>query len=201
MADTDLKTALNQFAVQIRNLKAEINALKAKPGGYLSFRDEQMAKAAAVIPFYYVISIALTSTTTNRTPGSVNISQSGWFFLDRIYASWIPSAGAEANTWQPIASSNPFIAGSAEVAGAAVGTTINFFFEISEGRAQRNRQNVPIPGDILFRGDADGFPAGGDAYGPNSTVFINVTPTVAPGQNGTLYFTLSGMHCLDILQQ
>lgn len=170
-------------------------------GKQLSFREYTMLHAEKTIPFNYRISRTVAAADTSRVVGSVTISQEGYFFLDRIYFSWLPSEGDNANTWCPIASSNPFIAGSAGVAGAAIADTINFFYEISEGRAQRERQDNAIPGDICYRQDGDGILGPeGDAFGPNSTVQAFITPTIALTNAGTLYITLQGVQCLDYLQ-
>jgi hypothetical protein len=79
---------------------------------------------------------------------------------------------------------------------------VNFFLEYYDGRTQQARQNLPIPGDILYRSDKDGFILpGGDAFGPNANIAVFVTPTVAPTNAGVLYVTFNGVQCHDVLPQ
>lgn len=178
-----------------------LKRVDALEGKHLSFREYTMLNAEKVIPFAYRIDVAIAASSTARVPGVATITEEGYFFLDRIMYSWMPSAGVNANTWRPISSSNPYLAGSAAVAGAAIADTIDFFVEISEGRASRDRQNLPIPGDVYHRQDGDGILGPeGDAFGPNSTVTAHITPAVALTNAGTLYVTLLGVQCLDYLK-
>jgi hypothetical protein len=193
--------ALKQFGDPQLLLKR----LDALEGKQLSFREYTMLNAEKTIPFSYRIDVTITAASTARVPGSTTINEEGYFFLDRIYFSWLPDtadgAAAPANVWTPFASSNPFLFGSAAVAGAAIGNDLNFFTELSEGRAQRDRQDQPVPGDIFLRQDGDGILGPeGDAFGPNSSVTAHITPTLAPTNGGTLYVTLQGVQCLDYLK-
>ena len=182
------------------SLAARLATLEGKK---LSFRQYTEAKASITYPFTYITAIALAAGVTNRIQGNITISQKGWFFADRIFASYLPSAGVpNANMWGPLARSNPYIAGAGAIAGAEVTNQVNFFLEYYDGRTQQARQNLPIPGDILYRSDHDGYILpGGDAFGPNANIAVFVTPTVAPTNAGVLYITFNGKQCHDVLPQ
>ena len=184
-------------------LMARVAALEGKR---LSFREYTEAKASITYPFNYIATIALAQGVTNRIQGNITISQRGWFFADRILVSYLPSADGggfgTANMWGPLARSNPYIAGAGNIAGAEVPNQVNFFLEYYDGRTQQARQNLPIPGDILYRTDHDGYILpGGDAFGPNANIAVFVTPTVAPANPGTLYVLFNGKQCHDVLPQ
>ena len=183
---------------------ARLKWLEEEP---LTFRKATCNKASNTYPFTYVASIPIPAAL-GQVRGAITVSQFGWFFADRLFASWLPSADAggfgTANMWAPIGRSNPFIAGAGRIAipPVQVANQLNFFLEYSDLRTQQARQNIPIPGDLLYRGDGDGYLLpGGDAYGPNTTVNILVTPTVAPTNAGTLYVMFNGVQCRDVLPQ
>jgi hypothetical protein len=181
-----------------RQVLSRIDALE---GRQLSFRRYTELNAAKTIPFVYQIQVSLTSGATDRATGAANISEEGWFFLDRLHMTWVPETGANAGRFRPISSGNPTIAGSQEVAGSAVDDTLDFFYEYSDGRAERDRQDRALPSDMLYRSDSDGILGPeGDAFGPNSTVRFYITPSVAPGTDGILYIQLQGVQCLDVLK-
>lgn len=177
--------------------------LKALEEEEMSFREYTTNKAANAYPFTYVSPIALPAASTARVQAQITISQFGWFFADKIFASWLPSAGAGTlNMWAPIGRSNPYVAGAGHIVAGVVANTLNFFLEYTDVRTQQNRQNLPIPGDLLYRGDSDGYILpGGDAYGPNTTINLYITPTVAPANAGTLYVCFNGVQCADVLSQ
>jgi hypothetical protein len=166
-------------------------------GKQMSFREFTMLNAEKTIPFKYRIEISIQDTDTARLSGSATISEEGYFFLDRVYFSFLASDGTNA-VWRPVGSSHPVIA----VAAAAPTNALDFFAEFTDGRAQRERQERAIPGDIYFRQDGDGILGPeGDAFGPNSTINTYITPTHGARTNdGTLYITLEGVQCLDYLK-
>lgn len=166
----------------------------------LSFKEKTIREAAWTIPHTYLVNIALTAAVT-RVTGNINVSQWGWFFAERMYICWRPSAGANINRYRPISSGNPIIAGNEAVAAGAVADTLNFLLDISEGRAQRDRQNLPVPGDVFYRIDGDGLIPGGDAYGPNSNVQFGITPTIAPTNAGTCTVVVQGIQCLNATEE
>jgi hypothetical protein len=204
-AQVSTSVALRKLTKHVKQLgdpKLILSRLDMLEGRQLSFRQYMTQKSAKAIPFNYRVDVALTTGSTARTTNTTNISQDGWFFLDRIYASWLPSTGGDANRWQPISAGHPEIAAGEAVSGGNIATVLNFFFEWSDGRAERNRQSDPIPSDLLYRTDGDGLLGPeGDQFGPNSTVTFAVTPTLAPTVDGTLYFTLQGVQCLDVLKE
>lgn len=211
--DSELFGRVSELSVAVRKLSdglkklGDPEALSARvatlEGKKLSFRQYTERKASITYPFNYIAQIALAAGVTNRIQGNITISQKGWFFADRISASYLPSAGApNANMWGPLARSNPYIAGAGAIAGAEVTNQLNFFLEYYDGRTQQARQNLPIPGDILYRSDRDGYILpGGDAFGPNSNIAVFITPTVAPTNAGAIYIVFNGIQCHDVLPQ
>jgi hypothetical protein len=180
--------------------------LDSLEGKVLSFREYTERKASITYPFTYIAQIALPAGATNRVIGNITISQKGWFFAERIFASWLPTTDiggfGTANMWAPLARSNPYIAGAGAIALAEVYNQLNFFFEYVDGRTQQARQNIPIPGDILYRTDHDGYILpGGDAFGPNANIAVAITPTVAPTNHGVLSVAFNGKQCHDVLPQ
>lgn len=211
--DSELFGRVSELSVAVRKLSdglkklGDPEALAARvatlEGKKLSFRQYTERKASITYPFNYIAQIALAAGVTNRVQANITVSQKGWFFADRVFASYLPSAGApNANMWGPLARSNPYIAGAGAIAGAEVTNQVNFFLEYYDGRTQQGRQNLPIPGDILYRTDRDGYILpGGDAFGPNANVSVFITPTVAPANAGTLYIVFNGVQCHDVLPQ
>lgn len=206
-----LKVQYNKMAAAVRkmhskveslgDIKAQLDLIKASSRD-LTFREKMIEEAEKVIPYTNVIEITLANTTA-RTTQSLTVSQEGWFFIDRIYASFRPTAGAQLGRWRPVSSGNATVAGAElQAAGLTVGL-LNFYWEYAEGRAQRTRQNLPVPGDILYRSDNDGFvaPGLGDGIGPNATVTFHITPSVAPGVAGVCVISLVGIQCLGVLKQ
>jgi hypothetical protein len=212
MADNQLFDRVAGLTVAARKLGAGLRRL-GDPGLFvarvraleeekLSFREAKTNNASNAYPFTYVAPIALAAATT-RIQANITISQFGWFFADRIWASWLPAAGAVgANAWGPIGRSNPFIAGAGHIVAGVVANTLNFFLEYSDVRTQQSRQNLPIPGDLLYRTDGDGYLLpGGDAFGPNASISLLITPTVAPANAGVLYVCFNGVQLQDVLPQ
>jgi len=192
-----LSSALKRFG-DPSLFRARLKWLEDEP---MTFREATQNKASNTYPFTYVASIPLAAATT-RIQANITISQFGWFFADRIFASWLPGAGALIGMWAPIGRSNPFIAGAGNIVVPEVADQLNFFLEYSDVRTQQSRQNLPIPGDLLYRGDGDGYILpGGDGFGPNTTISLYVTPTVAPQHAGTLYVMFNGIQCHDVLPQ
>lgn len=181
---------------RVTSVEALIEAMR-KP----TFREQMIQEAAWNVPRYYSATWVFEAGDTERQPQSIVIDQEGWFFCDRIWATWRPTAGLDIGRFKPVSSGNAMIASA--TAGAVLYPTdiLDFVWEYQEGRSQRTRQNLPIPSDILYRGDLDGFPPAGDCFGPNSTVQFNVTPTRAPENDGILQIVVAGVQTLKVLKQ
>jgi hypothetical protein len=158
------------------------------------FRTAVKAVAAQVLPFYNIINIVIPATTA-RQAVVLHTSTAGWYFADRIHVSFYPTAGANANTWRPIAPSDPVVA---TAAGAA--DIFNFSLEYFEDRTNRARQNDArlIPGDLFFRRDGDGFLLGGDPWAPGTDITVAITPLVAPDNAGVAVITFLGEQCINV---
>jgi hypothetical protein len=181
---------------EIKNLQARLQASEnAVKELYLgpNFRDFIKWNAEMVLPFRYIIKVDLEDDTKERT-GSISTSPRGWFFADRVQASFYPTAGDNENLWRPLASSNPTIASS-----GAVDDVLNFSWGYSEARTNQSRQSESnlVPGDLLYRHDGDGFLLGGDPWSPATVVTVKVTPRIAPDNGGVLTFTFLGEQCVN----
>lgn len=160
-----------------------------------SFRDVVRRLAGSVQPFHYIMPVTLTASTAQVNLPTV-LSADGWFFADRVFASWRPTAGAAAGRFMPLGSSDPTIATSA----APPADRLDFVWGYSDDRTSRMRQSQGqfIPGDLLYRQDAGyGYLLGGDAWAPNTTITVTVTPLVVPANAGVLTFTFLGEQCLQ----
>lgn len=166
-----------------------------------SFRQKMIQEAAWTVPRHYSIVYEIESGDTDRKTDAVTIDQEGWFFCDRIWAAWRETAGAEPGRFGGVSSGNPVVLASTAAAAAYPTNILDFLWEYQEGRSQRTRQNLPLPSDILYRQDEDGYPPGGDAFGPNTSVQFTITPTRGPDNDGILQIILSGVQCLKVLKQ
>jgi hypothetical protein len=169
-----------------------------------SFRDLMERVAEQVIPFHYIVTLTIEAASTQRVPQPFQTTAKGWFFADRVSASFRPTAGANSGEYQALCSSNPVIAvaKAAEVAVPGTYTFTNlleFDWDYSENRTNMNRQNDSqrIPGDLLFRQDNDGYLLGGDPWAPKTTITVAVTPRVAPANDGLMFFTFMGSLCVN----
>jgi hypothetical protein len=168
-----------------------------------SFRQKMIQEAAWTVPRHYSIIFEFESGDSERQIDSVVIDQEGWFFCDRIWAVWrIDDENSLDNgRFVGVSSGHPFILGSTAGGVAYPANILDFLWEYQEGRSQRTRQNIPLPSDILYRTDLDGFPPGGDSFGPNTSVQFTITPTRAAETDGLLQIVLSGIQCLKVLKQ
>jgi len=200
----------NGAAQKVRSLEGALKANNAKLdtlekmlAGKLSYADRIVACAEKVVPFRYNIQIDFTTGDQNRAPGSVTIDQDGWFLHDRIYVSYRVELAQDVNDgrYRPISSGNPEIAAGAAVAAAHVTDVPDFVWELVEGSSQRGRQNnVPTPGDVLYRQDRDGILFHPDVFPPSSVVTMFVTPLRAIESSGVMVFTLEGRQCLNVIE-
>jgi len=210
-AEASLKRA-NAAAQQIRSMAemlkkgeemtvSRFSALeKLLAGRRPTYAERIVACAEHVIPFFYVVDIAFATAATARTPGVINIDQDGYFLADRYYACWRPTAGANAGEFKPVSSGNPYVAGAEAIAVADILGKVDFTWELVEGSSQRGRQNAPIPGDILYRGDSDGYLTEPDVFPPSTTLNVIVTPTHAVDSTGTFTFIAQGRQCLNVIE-
>jgi len=166
-----------------------------------TFREKMIQEAAWTVPRHYSILFEFSQNDSARVTDSVVIDQEGWFFCDRIWATWRPTTGNDAGRFGGISSGNPVVLASTAGGAAEPVNLIDFLWEYQEGRSQRTRQNLPLPSDMLYRTDSDGFPPGGDSFGPNTTVQFAITPTRAIYGDGILQIILSGVQCLKVLKQ
>jgi len=155
-----------------------------------------LAGSEKVVAFKYNLDIALTVGSTGRQGGTIQINQEGYFLLDRIYAAYRMTAGANVGRFRPISTDNPPVA----VGAAAIADELDFLWEMSDGTAQRLRQENATPGAILFRQDDDGKYREPDVFPPGTTINLFVTPLVAPASTNIFTFTLEGRQCLNVLQ-
>jgi len=158
----------------------------------LSFRNLVRARSQYSFPFHYIREITLPANSTNRVISTITTSPGGWFFADRVFASYRTTEGSYSGTWRPLAHSDSAIA-----VNAAVEDVLDFSWDYSEARTNRARQNDAqvIPGDLLFRRDSDGYLLNGDPWAPATNVTIGVTPISAPVHAGIIVFTFLGEQC------
>jgi len=164
-----------------------------------NFREYVTRAAEYTLPFRYIVEITITATT-NRVPQPFPISPKGWFFADRVWASWRPTAGSLTGLWCPLSHSDPVIAvHNASGVGVDVPDVLDFDWEYEDARTNQSRQNESrtIPGDLLFRRDSDGYLLGGDPWAPATSITVAVTPRVAPDNAGVITFTFLGEQCLN----
>lgn len=164
-----------------------------------NFREYVTRAAEFTLPFRYIVEIPLTATT-NRVPLPFPLSPKGWFFADRVWASWRPTDGALAGIWRPLSHADPVIAvHNASGVGVDVPDVLDFDWEYSDARTNQARQNEArtIPGDLLYRHDSDGYLLGGDPWAPATTITVAVTPRVAPDHAGVITFTFLGEQCMN----
>lgn len=188
----DLSTVLNKVNGALRVLDGRVKTLEAsKPA---TFRESQLAEAAFALPRWYTIDFTVSATTTDQINGSVTVTQEGWFFIDRLYAVW-----RETTTNQYRA---PSAGGySANIAVGTLENEIDFTWNYQDGRTQMWRAPSDLPGDILWRHDADGMIMNeGDPIGPNAPINAHITPLRATAKAGILTLVFQGVQCLDNLR-
>jgi hypothetical protein len=164
--------------------------------------ERLIACAAKIVPFKYNMDIVLTGAAPARTPGTVTITQEGYFLLDRISITYRVTDGqTHVGRFRPISSGNPIIAGAELQAGGNVVNKLDFLFELVEGAAQRGRQDFPIPGDVFYRNDNDGYCLGHpDVFIPASVITAYITPLAAMTDNGIATVVLDGRQLLNVVE-
>jgi hypothetical protein len=188
----DVKAIVDRLTGESTKHTAQIESVRQIAGMH-PFANRLEAEVAKDFPdwgFYALVeSAAVTAASTADIPINMQISSGTWFFAKRIYVSWRPTAGGWANHWAPIGSSNPALAALA----APQANVLDFMWQYSDTWSSRRRQNVPIPGDVLYRSDRDGFIPGSDGWPPDTTVSFIFTPTANPAQDGRLWVTILGV--------
>jgi len=205
--------SLNNLAKAIRTIDGRFKALqqnilqrqdnldKLLVGREPTESDRLVACAAKIIPFHYVIDIDFDAADTARRPGTVTITQEGYFLMDRLYACWRPTDGAFIGRYQPISSDSPAIANAELVSGGQFANKVDFTWELVEGAAQRGRQDFAVPGAILYRTDDDGYTQKcSDIFMPASVVTLSCTPLYATATAGTFTFVLAGRQLLNVVE-
>lgn len=163
--------------------------------------DRLISCAAKIVPFKYNIEIEIPQQAQNRIPGSVTITQEGYFLLDRIYVTYRPTEGALIGRFRPVSSGHPVIAGAELQAAAEVANKLDFLIELVEGAAQRGRQDIATPGDIFYRLDNDGYSLNHpDVFIPASVITTYITPLVATTSEGIATVTLDGRQLLNVVE-
>lgn len=187
----DLKGAVDRLLEGSAKSEADIESIRQLAGVH-PFQSRLEAEVAKSFPdwgfFTLVESADVPSASTADIPINLQISAGTWFFIRRLYLSWRPTAGANANTWRPIGTSHPTIA-----VAAAPADIFNFWWQFSDTWSSRRRQNNPIPGDVLFRLDQDGYLPGSDGWPPDTTVSFIITPTIAMANAGRITLSAFGV--------
>lgn len=126
---------------------------------------------------------------TAQVRGTYTHSMSGLYVVTKLSAAWRETVQA---FWRPI-SSVP----DNEVAAATV-NSIDFTWQIFENADAYSWSDDPVPSPLLFGTRERPFylPIAGQIT-PNSTIRVEVTPTRAVANNGTLSFVLGGYIILD----
>jgi hypothetical protein len=163
--------------------------------------DRLIACSAKIVPFKYNIDVPIVGAAPARTPGTITITQEGYFLLDRIWVTLRMTSGDNAGNYRPISSGNPTIAGAELQAGTAIGDKMDFLFELVEGAAQRGRQDFPVPGDIFYRQDEDGYALGHpDVFIPASVITVYITPLATLDNDGIASVVLDGRQLLNVVE-
>lgn len=204
-----LSQLLRQQNKRLSELETQLKE-QQKAASYISFKEGTIRDALKSAPNFYVWEITFAQFAAQRTPVTLQTDPRGYFFAERIWMSWRPTAGGAANAqghWQSIASDNPMIVASQNFGGAALFPAwgLDFYWEYSEGSASLMRMNAAVPSAILYRGDLDGVVPGADGWQPSTTVTFYITPigvfaggTGTP-QAGVLSISVGGIQCYQTL--
>lgn len=200
----------NKVAALLRQQNDRISELERalketrREQGYVSFKEKTIRESLKTTANFYVWEINFTALATQRTQVTIQTDPRGYFFAERIFASWRPTAGALAGRWQSVSSDHPMIMGG-QVENGAVGLPapwpgIDFYWEYAEGAANLMRMNAPVPGTILYRGDMDGCIPGSDGWQPSSSVTFFITPIgTGPAVAGVFNICVIGQQCYQVV--
>jgi hypothetical protein len=218
------------IAARLRTMQADIDAAKAENAqlnpvvAALERREIHLDDMPGKqLPFKFQINIPLPGGTTSPTPGTVTVSRDGPFVARRLFASCVitdapidvdPSLDYShmINRFMPVTSTKQYnlwatngtgLAASAGFgAGPFVPPLLDFEWEYSDGGSERNRQDKPISGDLLFREDEDGYFMNNEVFAAGTTISFIVHPLRAVPTDFDLLFkvTFDGFKVLQPLE-
>lgn len=145
------------------------------------------------LPFKYQINISLPGGTNSPVTGTVNVSRDGPFVARRLYASLLVTdapiltagGGTEDYTqmigrFVPISSRWDYYWWARDVADNSpdsyVPPPLDFEWEYNDGGSERNRQDKPISGDILFMRSDEGYFMNNEIFAAGTTISFTVWP-------------------------
>lgn len=146
------------------------------------------------LPFKYQININLTGGSQAPVTGTVNVSRDGPFIARRLFASLLitnaplltPPIGAPVDYTHMIGRFAPFSSRwdyynwARDLASFApltyVPPPLDFEWEYSDGGSERNRQEKPISGDILFMRSDEGYLMNNEIFAAGTTISFVVHP-------------------------
>lgn len=158
------------------------------------------------LPFKFQINIPLVGGSNSPVTGTVNVSRDGPFIARRLYASVLvsdaplltppvgnpvdythmigryvpPTSRAEYFSWaREVAQFAPVLPATALPFASYVPPPLDFEWEYNDSGSERNRQDKPISGDILFRRDDDGYFMNNEIFAAGTTINFIVSPTRA----------------------
>jgi hypothetical protein len=145
------------------------------------------------LPFKYQININLTGGSQAPVTGTVNVSRDGPFVARRLYVSALvtdaPTLVAGATTedythmigrFVPVSSRWDYYWWARDLADITpdsyVPPPIDFEWEYNDGGSERNRQDKPISGDILFMRPDEGYLMNNEIFAAGTTISFTVYP-------------------------
>lgn len=145
------------------------------------------------LPFKYQININLTGGTQAPVTGTVNVSRDGPFIARRLFASLIITDAPDLvdgathqdythmiGRFVPYSSRWEYFnwarALSAFAPATYVPPPLDFEWEYSDGGSERNRQEKPISGDILFMRSDEGYLMNNEIFAAGTTISFVVHP-------------------------
>jgi hypothetical protein len=145
------------------------------------------------LPFKYQINIDLPAGTNSPVTGTVNVSRDGPFVARRLFASLlitdapVLTVGATVEDYTqmigrfaPISSRWEYYWWARDVADNApdsyVPPPLDFEWEYNDGGSERNRQDKPISGDILFMRSDEGYFMNNEIFSAGTTISFTVYP-------------------------
>jgi len=195
-----VRIELDKFADRLNQIQDENERLSAQ------LQDERAAREALErqqvhiddmpgkqLPFKFQINVNLAGGGQSPVTGTVNVSRDGPFICRRIFASAIITDapiledGGTTEDYSdmigrfvPISSRTEYNSWARDVddfvPDSYVPPPLDFEWEYSDGGSERNRQDKPISGDILFRRDDDGYLMNNEIFAAGTTISFIVHP-------------------------
>jgi hypothetical protein len=153
------------------------------------------------LPYKYQININLPGGSQAPVTGTVNVSRDGPFIARRLFASVIYTEAPSLEViglgtadytdfigrFAPISSRVEYFNWARDAAQLAFSTgtppfdgyvppPLDFEWQYSDGGSERNRQDKPISGDILFRRDDDGYFMNNEIFAAGTTISFICNP-------------------------